>query len=323
VRGLALVTDYVPHIVLVRRKLESRQGSATSDTAGALVDATNNQFLSSDVGKAVYNASTYRWGIVIAYVSASQLTLDHDLFPDGDEAYYIYNEGCHNNKQVNISGFPGYREIKRAEYPVGEERGIDRDINGIVQIAYDGDVPDSSTVDDASENVIVHLYLKRNHFISQMTDFAAAINNVDGYAAGSTSMVLDALESSITIKRGQPFTIAGVPGEYTITDDVAVSGSAATISFFPGLEVAATDDDVVTFTKSTLTPELEPIFDDWCAAKMMSNKSAVLGVKQFINAANTVRAARNFANEEMERAERKLEQIAIRNSEPTKVLARL
>ncbi|KKM19635.1 hypothetical protein LCGC14_1653550, partial [marine sediment metagenome] len=39
-------------------QIESRTGSATSDTASALVDATNAQFLSGDVGKVIYNTDT-------------------------------------------------------------------------------------------------------------------------------------------------------------------------------------------------------------------------------------------------------------------------
>ena len=323
VRGLSLVSDYSPYIVLVRRRIESRYGIATTDTASALVDATNAQFLSTDTDKVIYNASTCRWGVVTAYVSTSQITLDHDLFPDGNEAYYMFNAGCMNSKQVNISDFPGYTKVKSAEYPVGTPRYIDSDVNGIVEIGYDGGMPNSSSVADTSPDIIVHLYLKRRHFISQLTTFTGAVDLPAGYVAGSTSMVIDGLTTADVVKRGQPFTIAGVPGEYTVTDDVTVADSHATVSFFPGLEVAATDDDAVTWVKSTLTPELEEIFDDWCSGKMMRNKSAVLGVKQFINAANTVKASMDWANEVISDAEARLQQIALRNLVPIKVLARM
>ena len=321
VRGLVLVAEYSPYIVLVRRKIESRHGTATTDTANALVDATNVQFLSTDTDKVIYNSSTSRWGVVTAYVSTSQLTLGNDLFPDGDENYKIYNKGCKDNRQVNISGFPGYTKIKRAEYPVGTERKVDSDINGIVQIGYDGVMPDSSTVDADDENVVVHLYLKRRHFISQLTTFTGTVKTTAAVAA--TSIIFTGLTNDDLLLKGQPFTIAGVPGEYTVTDNASkVTSTEVTVSFFPGLECEATAADAVTLTQSTLTPELEEIFDDWCAGKMMENKGATLSVKGFINAASTIKASDNWSEKVMAKAEAKLQQIAIRDSEPIPVLAR-
>jgi len=320
--GLDFIADYSPYEVLVRRLIESRSGTATSDTANALVDSTKSQFLSTDVGKVVYNSSTYKWGEITAYVSASQVTLDHDLFPDGNENYRIYNQGCKNSKQVNITGFPGYKKVAQAEYPPNAGRDVDSDRGGIVEIGYDGIFPDSDTADSTEAKVIAHLYVAMRHFVSQLTTFTGEIDG-GTLTAGTTTIHVDGLTNADVIKKGQPFTIEGTPGVYIVTDDTAaVSSTEVDITFYPGLEVAIVNDDDVTFTKSTLTPELERILIKWCSGKMLENKSVVLGVKQFINASATFKAASGLAKKLMDDAVEDLVQIAIRDTEPIETLAR-
>ncbi len=59
-----------PYIYKAEFNLENRTGTATADTANALVDTTLDQFLTGDVGKWVYNSEDRLWAQVTAYVSA-------------------------------------------------------------------------------------------------------------------------------------------------------------------------------------------------------------------------------------------------------------
>ena len=276
------IPKWVPYIDSVPDvfQIETRAGSATSDTSGALVDGTNVQFLSTDVGKVVYNTDTKKWGIVTAFVSTSQLTLNKDLFPDGDEGYRMYNKGCVESNQINIEDITDRYEIEdgdRIEHPIGTRRNV-ADVEGdILTIGVETSVlDDSSTADGAEPVVDVHIYFRKRQFISQLTDLLGAVDLIAGYSAGDTSMVVDALQSSGTVKAGQLFTVAGTRGTYRATADATITSNEATISFFPGLENDVDDNDVVTFKQSTLTPTLEPLFVRYVAAKLAINKPGAI-----------------------------------------------
>ena len=261
-------------------QIESRTGSATSDTASALVDATNAQFLSGDVGKVIYNTDTKKWGIVTAFVSTSQLTLNKDLFPDGDEGYRMFNKGCVASNQINIVDITDRYEIEdgdRIEHPIGTGRNIEAVEGDILTIGVEPSVlDDSSTADSAEPVVDVHVYFRKRHFISVMTDLAGVVDLVAGYSAGDTSMVIDDLTDGDIIKAGQLFTIASTRGTYRVTTDVTVASSEAIVAFYPGLENDVDNDTVVTFKQSTLTPTLEPLFARYVAAKLAINKPGVI-----------------------------------------------
>ena len=266
--GLDELSQYIPHIVKHTFQLESRTGKATSDTANALVDGTNAHFLSGDTSKVVYNVDDKTWAVVTAYVSTSQLTLSKDIFPDGDENYKMFNAGCKSNNQFNIEDMESdYLWIHSLEYPVGIEREVDFIFGDIVNVGIDF-VPADTSDDDTDKNVDVH-FAKRQ-FVSQLTDFAGAVNNGSGYAAGSTSMAIDALQDGTpTIAVGQEFTVAGIRGVYRVTTAVAVASNAATITFFPGLESAAEDDDVITLVQSTLRAHQEELLIELVGANSL------------------------------------------------------
>ncbi len=276
------VARWVPYMDSVPAvfQIESRTGSATSDTSGALVDAINAQFLSTDAGKVVYNIDDKKWGIVTAFVSTFQLTLNKDLFPDGDETYYMFNKGCTETNQINISDIIDRYEIAdgdRIEYPIGTRRNV-ADVEGdILTIGVDTTAVDNSNqTNDAAPNVDVHVYFRKRHFILVMTDLSGIVDLTAGYSAGDTSMVIDNLTDGDIIKAGQLFTIASTRGTYRVTTDVTVSSSEAIVAFYPGLENDVDNDTVVTFTQSTLTPTLEPLFTRYVAAKLAINKPGVI-----------------------------------------------
>jgi len=257
---------WVPHIVFVAFEIESRRGSATSTSSGNLVDASNSQFSSSDVGKRVYNQYDKTWATITGYTSATTVTLSKDIFTSG-ESYRIFNADCFSEKQVNINSVTAvedYIGVARVEYPVGTPRNftLSGANNDILEVLYDYPMPDSF---QANSDITVHVYFKKRHKLSQLTDFAGAVNLGAGYSAGDTSMVLDSLQASGTIEEGQEFTLPYSSWVYTVTSAATIATNAATITFYPGLEIDVSDDTVVTFRKSTLTPALEMILPDYVA----------------------------------------------------------
>lgn len=258
-QALTDISESAYRIVKVPFTVETRTGTATSTTASALVDATESQFASTDAGKVIHNTTDNTWAVVTAYVSATQLTLNKDIMASG-ENYEIYNAGCTSEKQINISSVGGdylfgEHGVLFAEYPIGSYRNVA--VHGtIVTLGIDY-MPDDTAAADARKDAYV--YFARKHKLSQLTDFAGAVNLEAGYAAGSTSMAIDNIQATGTIEQGQEFTIAGLKETYTVTADASVSGNAATISFFPGLEATASDNTVITLTASTLSPSLEDV----------------------------------------------------------------
>ena len=75
-------------------------------------------------------------------------------------------------------------------------------------------------------------------------DAAGAVNNGAGYAAGSTSIALDALGTG-TLKKGDTITFAGHSTEYVLTADATITTNAATVTISPALTAAVIDDEVV------------------------------------------------------------------------------
>ena len=65
-------------------------GSATATTAGHLIDTTNNPFTAGMVGYRVHNTTDDTWAYITAYNSASDVTLDADIFTSG-KGYEIKN----------------------------------------------------------------------------------------------------------------------------------------------------------------------------------------------------------------------------------------
>lgn len=254
--------------------LETRTGTATTDTANALVDSAA-QFLSTDVNKAIYNTSDRTWSLVIAFVSTSQLTLDRDAFPDGDESYRMYNKGCVNNLQVNIEDITDY---------IGADHGVVRVdyLDSQRNFTIDGDIlefkyeiaPDDSADSDADTELLV--WFEVRHRISQLTDLAGATTAI--VAAGATSVPLDGFSGSEIVVEGTEFTIAGIRGKYRVTADVTLSTGAGTVVVYPPLESAAAENDVITIEGSTLSPKLEAILVHLTAGRTGRSKA-----RSFIN----------------------------------------
>lgn len=269
--ALRRVAEYKKHVVRITYQMESRTGSATSTSSGSLVDASNDQFVSGDVGKRVYNDDDETWADITGYTDAETVDLSHDIMASGEE-YEIYNKGCWKNNQVNIEDVEDYEWIERVEFPIGKQRNFKLHRNNILEVAIDFDPEDSA---DTGSKIDVYVWFAKRHKVSQLTDFAGAVNNASGYSKGDTSMALDTLESSGTIEEDQEFTLANRSQVYTVTADATISGNAATASFYPGLDGDVADDAVVNFVTSTLNRKMEMLVVEYVIAKALMNEANI------------------------------------------------
>lgn len=254
------VSDYQPYVRKVSFFIESRTGTATTDTASALVDATESQFLSTDVGKVIHNTQNNTWAVVTAWVSATQLTLSKDIMVDGDEAYEIFNKGCSTKFQINIEDVNDWvgsavHGVIAVEYPIGSRRNftIDGDILTIDVEA----VADSKVVDPAT-NTEVLVWFETRQRVSQLADLAGTVNGTP--AAGATTFTIAAVGSGTdVIAEDTLFYFYGptVRGTYKIKYDLTLSGGGGAIIFWPGLESAPANGAIVAFIGSTLDTTLE------------------------------------------------------------------
>jgi hypothetical protein len=74
---------------------------------------------------------------------------------------------------------------------------------------------------------------------------AGAVNHTSGYTTTTTTMAVDSITG--VISDGTTFTVAGDETVYEVIDHAETSGNTTSITFTPGLVVATTDDEVITF----------------------------------------------------------------------------
>lgn len=257
-------STYVPFEAMETFTIESRYGQATTTSAGNLVDTTESQFVSGDVDKVVYNKTDKTWAVITSYSSTSQVALSKDIMA-GSEDYRIYNKGCMDVNQINISDLTDHLGIAKVEYPKGEPRNWEL-MSDILSIKVDTVDNSKALTSGVQPDTEVYAWFKRRHVLSQLTDLVGAVNNSAGYSAGATTMALDALQSAGTIESGQEFTLANVRGNYRLTSDATIAANTVSVVFYPGLESTVADDTVTTFKLSTLKPQEENIIIDLAAA---------------------------------------------------------
>ncbi len=272
--GLIEVSQYDPYTITRTFEVETRQGSASATTAGALVDTGVSQFLAGDVGKYLFNDDKNTWAEVTAFVSTSQLTISKDIFTVG-ETYRMFNKYCWNNRQLNIADeYDNIIDFAGVEYPTQRFR---RNIIN-EQVLSGGRVleldlmwgPDDTSVTGAEKEVFVE-YTTR-HRLNAMTDLAGTLTGAE--AAGSKSLGMSNLtDGDDPIQKGELFEVAGIRGIYRVTADAAISSSAATVPCFPGLESAGEGSDVVTFIGSTFTQRIEWVFPQLVAGRLAISKT--------------------------------------------------
>ncbi|KKN71501.1 hypothetical protein LCGC14_0420800 [marine sediment metagenome] len=272
--ALQQVSEYVPYERKVSFFIESRTGIATTDTSSALVDATESQFLSTDVGKVVQNTTNNTWAIVTAYVSADQLTLSKDIMVDGNENYEIFNKGCSNRFQINIEDVtddvgPEEHGVIAVEYPIGTRRSwdIDGDILTIDVLR----VSDSKVAEPAT-NTEVLVWFETRQRVLEFADLAGTVNGTP--SAGATTFTIAAVGSGTdVITEDALFTVANVRGTYKIKSNLTLSGGGGAIIFYPGLESAPANGAIVSFIGSTLNKEMERLVTVLTASKTALSKT--------------------------------------------------
>lgn len=272
--ALRQLSEYVPYERKVSFFIESRTGTATTDTSSALVDATESQFLSTDVGKVVQNTTNNTWAIVTAYVSATELTLSKDIMVDGDENYEIYNKDCTSRFQINIEDVtddvgPAEHGVVKVEHPIGTERNFD--IEGNILTIDVRSVADSKVVEPAV-NTEVLVWFETRQRVLEFADLAGTVNGTP--SAGDTTFTIAAVGSGTdVITEDALFTVANVRGTYKIKSDLTLSGGGGAIIFYPGLESAPANGAIVSFIGSTLNKELERLVTALTAAKTVLSKT--------------------------------------------------
>lgn len=275
------VSETVPYIMRDTYTIESRTGIASSTSANNLVDATKSQFASGDTGKIVYNTTDHTWAVIESYSSSSQVALSTDIMASG-EGYEIYNKGCWSKKQINISSSTDFLKVLYAIYPIDRQlytvpvnkRNVTLyDQNKILEL--DTDYIEDSGISTSFKDVDV--FFARQHKVNSMTDLAGAANAQ--ISAGATSATIKALtDVDGYIYKDTLFTVAlisGISSRYTyrVTADAAISTNSATISFYPAMEAVVDADAIVTFVRSTLTPELERIIIQIVAGEALMSES--------------------------------------------------
>lgn len=316
--ALTEVSESVPYVMRDVYQLETRTGTATSTTALALVDATEAQFASTDVGKVVYNVDDKTWAVIVSWASTSQVGVSKDIFTSGED-YEIYNEGCWAQNQININNSSDFLWIVKVCYPVDRANygyEIPRNWNlvrrnendNIVEI--DADWFDDTKDTDADKDVYV--YLAKQHKLNTMTDLYC--ETTSAYAAGVTSIGVDGLTNADTpVPKDSLFyftQIQGVTVEsrniYRVLADATIGSTAATLTFYPALECILNDNDDITFIGSTLTPTLERILVQIVSGEALMAEGVTKINATAFGGASVSRSSYDIGERMAEKARRKL-----------------
>ncbi len=280
--GLKEFATYRPHEVITTFTIESRTGTATSTSSNNLVD-TKGQFVTGDAAneKVVWNSRQKTWAVVETFTSATTLGLSADIFTSGD-SYRIYNKRCRNSRQIYI-GDAEFLSIERVEYPINRRPEWWRNwrlLHGDTVLEVLVNSVDDSNPTLTGNSVEVDVHFTKPHILNQMTDLSGEIT-ANG-TAGATSIGIDGMGDTEIIEEGSEFYFENHRTLYTITQDVTTSANAATIKFFPGLEAALTEDDNITFTRSTLHAQDEVLF-----AEMVAGKAVMSDARRYMNKVET------------------------------------
>ncbi|KKL62269.1 hypothetical protein LCGC14_2186870, partial [marine sediment metagenome] len=278
--ALREVSEYSPHVTMDTMEFESRTGADTAGTSGSLTDTDKSQFLSTDVGKVIYNTDDRTYAIVVTFTSTSVLVLSADIMDSG-ENYRMYNQDCWNINQLYVGGVEDFvgtdNGVKQVEYPIGEHPPKYRSFtveNLVLTVDYRSGIPDSGT---ANANIEVNVWFDRKHQVNQLTDLAGEVDlPAGGNAAGISTIHIDGMGASDVLVEDSEFTIAGLRGLYRLTDASTMSSNEGDINFYPPLQNAILDGDAITFVSSTLSRSLERQVVEFTAGRATISKGALL-----------------------------------------------
>ena len=315
---LKRISRWSPLFVDVIFQVESRTGTDSAGTASKLTDTAESQFLAADATneKVVHNTTDDTWAVVTARDSASVLSLSRSIFSSGDN-YEIYNKRCRNKRQIFIGDMPSeyWDKVVSVEYPIGTERNFKK-LGEVIELdVNNATIKDSdSTLTDLNEvDVLVRFAVPQ--ILCQLTDLAGELT-ADA-AEGATSIAVDGMGSTEIIEIGDQFTLENHRSIYVITVAVTTSGNAATLTIYPPLEAAASNNDDITFRKSTLTPTLEEILCQRVAARAVLSESVKSLARTTAGGPGTYERRRKWAMDILVETERTLKgQIRTLSAKP-------
>ena len=313
-KALKEISDSTPYVIRESYRFETRYGTAGSTAASALSDTAKGHFGSGDVGKEVFNLTDRTHARIISFTSTAQVGLSKDIFTI-NEQYEIYHKDCHNQFQLNLENVTDYvgdkHGVQKIVYPIEAAPEYRRNFH------LEGDDQNIMTVDlastppysgSASADVECLVFFNTRQRVSQLTDLSATLSATA--AVGATTLAMTALQGAGTIKEGDMFTVADMRGLYRVTADTTIASSAsAAVAFWPALDGAiASTATVITFVKSTLSPDIERIAVDLTSGIcMMTGAGAPSNINSIMIGGPAV-AARYYqmGTERMERARREL-----------------
>jgi len=269
--SLKELATYDPHIVPVIFKIESRTGTDVTGTEGKLTDVVKNQFVAGDATdeKVVHNTTDNTWAVITANDDVDVNSLSADIM-DANENYEIYNKRCWNKKQIYIGNVTDYLWIDSVEYPIGAKRNW-KVYGDVLEIDVDS-VEDSDTTKTDLPNVDVLVRFAKPHRLCQLTTLRGELTADE--SKGDTTVAVDGLAPATgEVEIGDEFHLENHKTLYTITSATTLSGGAGDITFYPGLEANATDNDDITFTKSTIKPQHEELFCHLVAARAVLSQN--------------------------------------------------
>lgn len=263
---------YVPNIVPMVFKIESRYGTDDAGAASTLTDAVKGQFLDTDDNneKVVHNLTDNSWAVVSSFSSTAAVGLTRNIMANGEE-YAIYNKKCWNKRQIYLGDVPENWQVHSVEYPLGTRRNWQR-FDDVLEIDVDR-VDDSDSTLSTLGNIDVLIRFQKPHILCQLTDFSGTFAATA--AAAATSISATALQGAGTIEVGEEFNIQYHKSTYVVAGSVTIASSAATISLYPPLEAAvASTGWTITFRQTTLRPHDEDILADLAAARLSLSKAS-------------------------------------------------
>jgi hypothetical protein len=138
--------------------------------------------------------------------------------------------------------------------------GAPDDMGTLMKLANFSQANITGVTDVIQDGMITSRYgfnFYENNAIEKYTpvDLTGAVNLGAGYAAGTTTMVVDGFNDDTNpIRKGDIFTVAGSSAQYTVQSTTTSSSDTIGITFLPALDAAVVDDAVITFvaTRSML-----------------------------------------------------------------------
>jgi len=297
-------SQYVPHIVDVIFKIESRTGTDTAGTSNKLTDTTKSQFLTTDDSdeKVIHNITDNTWATATDSTASTTtvITLNNDVMASG-ENYNIYHKRCRNSKQIYIGDMPVYLWVDSVEYPIGTMRNF-KVYDGVLEIAVDT-VADSDLTASTLPDIDVLIRFAVPHVLSQLTDWDGTLSDVSGEVKGATDIAIAGMGATETIELGEEFNIEFHRTLYFVREEDTTSGNAvAALKIFPALEGVTVKDDVINFRRSSLQPQHEELFCHLVAARAVLSDNL-----KHINA--IPKGGRDVWQRQQEWGERKLAEV--------------